>query len=137
VDRLVEGYALVTGDDASYAETKTAAKREVVREALAADVERVVERLLRVCDHNRRSRDFTRTELRQAIAALCVQAPGYRSYIRPGIEPTSADVHFIDVMIDAAREARPELDDGIFEFLRSVLLGELSGDDEAEFVARF
>ena len=137
VDRLIEGYALVTADDATYEETKTAAKREVLREALAADVDRVVERLLRVCEHNRRSRDFTRTELRQAIDALCVQAPGYRSYVRPGLEPTESDRRFIGIMIDAARVARPDLDDGIFEFLRSVLLGELSGENEAEFVARF
>src|SRR4051794_7253183 len=137
VERLVDGYASVTGDDATYADTKAVARREVLREALAADVERVVERLLRVCKHNRRSRDFTRTELRQAVVALCIHAPGYRSYVRPGIEVTESDRRFIESMVEHARAARPDLDAGIFAFVHSVLLGELTGEDEAEFVARF
>jgi len=137
VGRLIHGYASITGDDASYAETSIAAKREVLREALPADVERVVERLLRICDHNRRSRDYTRTELRQAVMALCAHAPGYRSYVRAGLEPSEQDVRFVDAMLDGAREARPDVDTGIFEFLRTVLLGELPGEDEAEFIARF
>ena len=137
VERLVEGYAAFTGDESSYADTHAAARREALRESLAADVERVVELLLRICEHNRRSRDFTRSELRRAVVELCVHAPAYRSYMRPGSEPTAADRRFVERATADARESVPDLDEGIFEFLRTLLLGELTGDAEGEFLARF
>lgn len=137
VGRLVEGYAAATGDDSSYRETAMAARREALAESLAADVERVVEVLLRVCDRNRRSRDFTRTELRNAVVELCVHAPGYRSYVRPGVEPTERDRRFIETAFQGARDGRPDLDAGVFEFIRSLLLGQQPGDVESEFVLRF
>ena len=136
VEQLVEGYAALTGDE-SYADTQRAARREALRDSLAADVERVVELLLRVCDHNRRSRDFTRSELRQAVVELCVHAPTYRSYVRPAAIPLDADRTFVDMMLTGARGEDTELDADIFDFLRTLLLGELAGDDESGFLARF
>ena len=137
VTRLIDGYAAFTGDDATYGDTQRAARREALRESLAADVERVVEILLHVCDRNRRSRDFTRTELRDAVAELCVHAPAYRSYVRAGTDLVAADRAFVDAMIAGARASNPDLDDGIVDFLRELLLGEVPGDVEAEFLARF
>ena len=127
----------MTGDDSSYGETQRAGRREALRESLAADVDRVVELLLRVCEGNRRSRDFTRSELRDAVVELCVHAPAYRSYVRPGVAPAATDGRFIDTMLADARASRPDLDDGIFAFLEALLLGDLPGDAEDGFVARF
>ena len=137
LDALTKAYAEFTGDDSSYSQTRTGARRQALREAIASDVERVVELLLRVCDRDRRARDFTRSELRQAVVELCVHAPHYRTYVRQGVEPTDHDRAFVCAMLDAARASRPDLDEGVLGFLRSLLLNEVAGDAEGEFVARF
>ena len=136
-DQLREAYMAFTGDDATYEEASVASRREALREALDADFERVVNLLLRVCEDNRRWRDFTRSELRDALAEVCVHAPAYRSYVRPGGGPTDSDRAFVDRAVTGASEARPDLDPGLLDFIRQLLLGELPGTAEVELVARF
>ena len=93
--------------------------------------------LMRVCERNRRWRDFTRNELRDVVTEVCVHAPAYRSYVRPGDEPTDADRDFVDRAIGGAVEDRPDLDPDLLDLLRRLLLGQLVGDDESELMARF
>ena len=137
VERLVEGYGRVTGDASTYSDTRVAARREALRDSLDADLERVVAMLMRVCERNRRWRDFTRTELRDVVTEVCVHASAYRSYVRPGVEPTEADRQFVDRAIDGAVQDRPDLDPDLLDLVRQLLLGDLAGDDESTLMARF
>lgn len=137
VDQFTDAYGKLTGDESSYGETRSVARREAATEALAADVERVVNLLLGVCEHNRRWRDYTRAELRDALTEVCVHAPAYRSYVRPGVPPTEADVAFVSTAIEGARDARPDIDADLFTFLSDLLLGVMAGDEAVELVARF
>ncbi|MEY2420472.1 MAG: (1-_4)-alpha-D-glucan 1-alpha-D-glucosylmutase [Acidimicrobiaceae bacterium] len=137
VDRLVEAYGRLTGDDSTYAGTRLAARREALRDSLDADLERVVAALMRVCERNRRWRDFTRNELRDVVTEVCVHASAYRSYIRPGVEPTNADRAFVARAIDGALDDRSDLDPDLLDLLRQLLLGEMVGDDESAVMARF
>ncbi|MEY2449695.1 MAG: (1-_4)-alpha-D-glucan 1-alpha-D-glucosylmutase [Acidimicrobiaceae bacterium] len=137
VDRLVEGYRRVTGDESTYADTRLTARRDALRDSLDADLERVVALLMRVCVRNRRWRDFTRTELRDVLTEVCVHASAYRGYVRPGVEPTQADRDFVARAIDGALETRPDLDPDLLDLVRQLLLGELAGDDESAVMARF
>ncbi|MEY2458421.1 MAG: (1-_4)-alpha-D-glucan 1-alpha-D-glucosylmutase, partial [Acidimicrobiaceae bacterium] len=134
---LVQGYADITGDASTYDEARVVARREALRDSLDADLERVVAILMRVCERNRRWRDFTRNELRDAVSEVCVHATAYRSYVRPGVEPTEDDRRFVDRAIDGALEARPDLDPDLLDLLRQLLLGHLAGDDESTLTARF
>jgi (1->4)-alpha-D-glucan 1-alpha-D-glucosylmutase len=137
VERLVDGYGRVTGDESTYTDTRLAARREGLRDSLDADLERVVAMLMRVCERNRRWRDFTRNELRDVVTEVCVHASAYRSYVRPGVEPTDADRQFVDRAIDGALDDRPDLDPDLLDLLRQLLLGNLAGDDESTLMARF
>jgi (1->4)-alpha-D-glucan 1-alpha-D-glucosylmutase len=137
IERLADGYARITGDDSTYATTRVTARREVLRDGLDADLERVVAMLLRVCERNRRWRDFTRTELRDVVTEVCVHGSAYRSYVRPGVPPGDADRAFVDRAIAGAVDDRPDLDPDLLDLLRQVLLGELTGEDESEAMARF
>jgi (1->4)-alpha-D-glucan 1-alpha-D-glucosylmutase len=136
-ERLVEAYARIAGDDSSYADTRVASRREALRDSLDADLERVVALLMRVCERNRRWRDFTRNELRDVVTEVCVHASAYRSYVRPGVEPTQTDREFVARAIDGALDGRPDLDPDLLDLLRQLLLGELVGDDESAVMARF
>ena len=53
------GYARFTAETADYADVVHAAKLQVMRDSLAAEVERLTGLLARVCDGHRRERDFT------------------------------------------------------------------------------
>ena len=55
-------YASFTGQQADYAEVVYAAKLQIMREELAAEVERLTGLLADVCERHRRHRDHTRRE---------------------------------------------------------------------------
>ncbi|HEV3225624.1 MAG TPA: malto-oligosyltrehalose synthase [Acidimicrobiales bacterium] len=137
VDALVRAYEEFTGDAETYAEARLGARREALRESLDADLERVVSLLVRVCERNRRWRDFTRSELRDALAEVCVHGPAYRSYVVHGVEPSDADRAFVGRSIAGARATRPDLDPDLLDLIGQLLLGDFHGEDETGLVARF
>ena len=49
-------------------------------------------------ERNRRWRDFTRNELRDAVSEVCVHASAYRSYVRSGVGPQSRP-DFVDAAV--------------------------------------
>src|SRR5581483_737663 len=60
-------YERFTGETGSYHDVVHAAKQQIMREELAAEVERLIRLLAEVCDGHRRHRDHTRRELRDAL----------------------------------------------------------------------
>ena len=81
---MLAGYARFTGEQTSYAEIVHAAKLQIMREELAAEVERLTGLLADVCERHRRQRDHTRRELRDALREMIAAFPVYRTYARPG-----------------------------------------------------
>jgi (1->4)-alpha-D-glucan 1-alpha-D-glucosylmutase len=131
-------YRQVTGDGDDFATIAMQAKEEVMRDLLGSDVARITQLLLDVCEGRRRFRDHTRHALHEAIKALLGAFPVYRTYVDSRLDEIHpADAGIISTAIDAAREDRPDLDPELFDLLRAVLLLELRGPREAEFVARF
>ncbi len=111
-------------------------KRLVVRESFSADLSRLVNLLVQVCERHRRYRDFTRPELREALEELLVCLPVYRTYVRAGEPATERDVLTIHRTIEAAREERPTIDADLLSFLRNILCGWQQGELEQELVVR-
>src|SRR5581483_8189130 len=137
VDALVRAYQHFTGDDTPFDAVRADARRSVLEESLDADLERLLAVLLRVCEHRRRWRDFTRAELRDGLVAVLGRFGAYRTYARAGEAPREADVRLVAAAIDAAAADRPDLDVDLLELFRALLTGALTGDAEAEAVARF
>ncbi|MDP9075152.1 MAG: malto-oligosyltrehalose synthase, partial [Actinomycetota bacterium] len=88
---LTAGYVAFTGEAALYAEVVRAAKEQILRQELAAEVQRLTGVLADVCERHRRYRDYTRRELREALREVLLAFPVYRSYVRPGSTVTATD----------------------------------------------
>jgi (1->4)-alpha-D-glucan 1-alpha-D-glucosylmutase len=128
----------LTGEAADFAELVHDCKREVVKELLGSELNRLVSLFVEVCERHRRHRDYTRHELYQALLEVAACFPVYRTYVRhPDGTVTEADTRYVTQAVDQARERRPELDAELFDFLRGLLLLRISGDREAELATRF
>ena len=134
---LRDGYARFTGVTADYAELLYAAKLEIMRDDLAAEVERLTELLDRVCEGHRRQRDHTRRELREALTAFIAGFGVYRPYARTGRPASAADREHIAAAAASVTGRYPEIDAELVTFLADLLLLRYPGADETEFAVRF
>jgi (1->4)-alpha-D-glucan 1-alpha-D-glucosylmutase len=134
-------YAALTGGSLDWPETARARKLQVLGELLAADVNRLGELLLAVCEQRRRHRDYSRHELRQALREVAADLAVYRTYVRAeGAESGSVgaeDRVLIEAAVAAAKRHRPDLAADLFDFLAGVLLLRVRGSAAAELAMRF
>jgi len=92
---------------------------------------------VRVCERHRRYRDYTRQEIQTAIQEVVACFEVYRSYVQPhtgAVRPEDSEV--IRRAVSMAAERNSELEADLFGFIQRVLLLELHGEEEAEFVLR-
>ncbi|HUG40097.1 MAG TPA: malto-oligosyltrehalose synthase [Longimicrobiales bacterium] len=127
----------LTGDARSYHDVALEARLETLREGLAADVSRLANVFVQVCEERRRHRDFTRRELREALVEVAASFPVYRSYVEESGEAEPADVEVVERAIGAAAARRPDLDAELLDLLRAVLVGEAGGDAARGLRMRF
>jgi (1->4)-alpha-D-glucan 1-alpha-D-glucosylmutase len=130
-------YARFTGQHADYADVAYAAKIQIMREELAAEVERLTGVLADVCDRHRRQRDQTRRDLRDTLREVIAAFPVYRGYARPGRPVTAADRACVAAAVAAARQRRSDLDAELVGFIGELLVLDHRGAAEAEFALRF
>lgn len=122
VDVLTAAWRRFSGEHRTYDAVRLEARREVLAGPLSADLERVVALLVRVCENRRRWRDFTRSELRDALQEVTVHLRAYRPYVRPGEDADDDAVGLVAGAVAAAADARPDLDADLLGLLRNVLL---------------
>ena len=134
---LTELYEELTGETGDVEPVVTAAKDQVLRETLAADVLRLTELTVQVAQHHRRVRDFTRADFRRALRAVVVAFPVYRTYVTDVAGPSLDDRRRLDEAFARAEAGDTEIDAELLQFLRAVLGGELEGELETELALRF
>lgn len=132
---LTELYASFAEDHATFPAVAVEARQEVLAETLAADVNRLVDRLAEIRDLNYRAQDFTRRDLRDAIRALASSFRVYRTYLRTGSGPRSDDVDLLEAAISDALALGVEAE--LLGFLRDVLLRRLPGRPVTDIALRF
>jgi (1->4)-alpha-D-glucan 1-alpha-D-glucosylmutase len=130
-------YARFTGQQQDFAAIVYVAKLQIMREELAAEVERLTALLADVCERHRRQRDHTRRELRDALRELIAAFPVYRTYVRSGHPVSAADRAHVAEAVTVARERRPDLDAELIGFIGDLLTGGYPGALEAGFAVRF
>src|SRR5688500_436803 len=87
---------------------------------LAAELHMLSTWLARIAAGNRRTRDYTASGLRKALAEIAAQFPVYRTYVSArGVSDT--DRRVIDAAVDAAKRATRIADPSVLDFVRSVL----------------
>ena len=131
-------YAGFTGAPVDYEAAVYENKHLVMREVLAADVRRLVNDLVWVCERHRQHRDHTRIDLSRAMREILAAMDVYRTYVRAGhSEPSPIDVARVEAAVSRATERRPDVDPSLFDFLRDLLLKRITGPQENEFALRF
>ena len=121
--RLLGTYQRFTGFERSWDEICRRSKRLIMNTAMASELGVLADALERLSVRDRRWRDLTRRSLRDAIVALVACFPVYRTYLTArGWSERDAGV--IDEAIACARRTNPALEPTVFDFLRSVLLGD-------------
>jgi len=114
-----------------------AARREVLDSLLGSDLNRLAARFLRVCEADRRHRDHTRRELREALREVAAAVGVYRTYVRPGEPVAGADAGIIDAALALAADRRPDLDPELLALLGRILRLEVDAPLARDLAARF
>jgi (1->4)-alpha-D-glucan 1-alpha-D-glucosylmutase len=99
-----------------------AKKRQVMRLALANDVNVLGNMVDRLSEQNRWYRDFTLQALGRAVRETIACFPVYRTYLAPGRPVRDEDRHAIERAIAAAKRRNPGIEESVFNFLRDILL---------------
>ena len=128
--------AEILGIDPDFAALVRTAKLDVLHNELAAELRRLTDRLVALCEQHSRSRDFVRRELQETLAITLACLPVYRTYVTATGGPSDHDRQVIDVMIKEAQGARPDLDPDLFTLVQRALLAEAPFDDAAAAALR-
>ncbi|HET9441692.1 MAG TPA: malto-oligosyltrehalose synthase, partial [Acidimicrobiales bacterium] len=136
-EAMTAAYARFTGDASEFGPLGRLAKHEIMRDVLAADIERLTEQFVLVAEHDRRNRDFTRGELRSALRETIAAFDVYRTYVAHGAQPDPEDVERVEHAVALAAEGAPRLDPELFRFLADVLLLRRGGSAGAALAERF
>jgi (1->4)-alpha-D-glucan 1-alpha-D-glucosylmutase len=142
VDSANEGsltalYHAFTGESQLFSEVVRTCKHEIITTELAPDFERLTNLLVDICDDNRRHRDRTRRELREAVREVAACLGVYRTYVRSGSPPSEQDRREVSIAVQEATRRRPDIDAELLSFVGELLLMQHEGANEAEFSARF
>jgi (1->4)-alpha-D-glucan 1-alpha-D-glucosylmutase len=121
-----------------------AKKRQVMRLALANDVNVLGNLVDRLSEQNRWYRDFTLQALGRAVRETIACFPVYRTYLAPGRPVSDEDRHVIERAISAAKRRNPDIEASVFNFLRDILLfrsphnlDERARAEHTQFVLKF
>ena len=135
---LTSLYAEFTQAPTDYHQLVVDRKRYVLREVLGSDVNRLTDLLLDIIERHPTHRDYSRHHLTDVIREIVAHFPVYRTYARPdACQITDTDVQYIDEAIAGAAAASSDLEPPLFDFMRGLLVLEVDGAAEREFVARF
>lgn len=129
-------YREATGNTRSFAEIAREAKEEILGTSLASDLLRLVVLLRQIVEAHRRYRDYADAELSTAIAAILVELPIYRTYVRPGEAIRPEDEAAIRGAVTRARTRLADFEP-LADLVEGLLLGTIRGAAEDAFVARF
>ena len=130
-------HAEFTGTSEDFPAVVLESKRQVLRELLGSEVQRLTSLFVSICERHRRHRDYTREQLHRALAEVAACFPVYRTYVARDRESTEADIRFVRTAVDMARQRNPDLDEELLAFLHDLLLLRVEGGLEAELALRF
>ncbi len=137
-DMLTGIYADFTGHPVNFLALVREKKLAILEAHFSADLDRLVTLAVEISRRDWRARDFSRKQLRQALAALTAALPVYRTY-RSGTRVADGDRDPV-VLEEAFAEARANvsgLEDDVFDYLRRLLMGQPEDDTAADFMARW
>jgi (1->4)-alpha-D-glucan 1-alpha-D-glucosylmutase len=112
-------------------------KHLAMEKQLGADICRLTELLVQICEKHPVYRDYTRPELEAACTQLLACMPVYRTYVRKNSPPSKEDKETISMAVQTARSRNPKTDPLLFDFLSEICQAKFQGEPESEFMLRF
>lgn len=134
-------YERFTGRSLDFEELAYQCKRLIVRMSMASELNVLGDRLDRISERNRRTRDFTLNSITRALQEVASHFSVYRTYVQPD-RVLEHDVQFVERAVAKAKRRNPAMSSHIFDFVRDVLLLRHQVDDEerqaiANFTGKF
>src|SRR5262249_22890283 len=103
-ERFERIYQRFTGERASFEEISRYSRILIMSTTLAAELAGLAQRLARIASGNRRTRDYTESGLRRALAEIAALFPVYRTYVSArGVSDT--DRRYIDWAVKPRRRS--------------------------------
>ncbi len=134
---LTRLYAELTGESTSYRNVVHQAKRDVMEESFAGEIQMLAHSLKRLADGTRDARDFTLGSLARVIKETLGAFPVYRTYVKPDAIRRASDEAHIATAVELAKRNNPRVDTSLFDFLQEVLLLRQGGPAGATFAMKF
>ncbi|MFW6364113.1 MAG: malto-oligosyltrehalose synthase, partial [Spirochaeta sp.] len=121
---LTDLYRSFTGRSSDLEQMTVDAKHLIMQDSLASELNVLANKLNRLAKQSRRTRDFSRTRLRQAFADIAAYFPVYRSYVTErGIDPDGR--RDVEWAVAKAKKASKGPDKSVYDFLHDVLTTDL------------
>jgi len=105
-------------------------KKLILKVVLASELNVLANLLSRIALANRHTCDFTLNSLRSALSEIIASFPVYRTYLNGG-EICEAERHYIEHAVSLGQRRSNAADLTVFDFIRRVLLKEVSGQEPA------
>lgn len=116
-------YQAFTGQVASFEDIAYTAKRLILQTSMSGELNVLANKLDRISEQHRWSRDFTGASLRHALRETVASFPVYRTYTTHRSQhPDPEDERHIRNAIGRAKRRNQSTEGSIFDFLQSVLL---------------
>lgn len=97
-------------------------KKMIMLVSLSSQINKIVYRLERISEKNRKYRDFTLNSLTFVLREVMAGLPVYRTYLAGAHTANPQDQEHVATAIRAARQSNPRTAGAIFEFIHDTLL---------------
>jgi len=128
--KINRGYRGFLGQYLNYRDVLYRCKKNVMRNALASELNVLASILSRIALSNRHTCDFTLNGLRHALSEIVANFPVYRTYLTEDTV-SDRDRWYIETALQIARRESKSEDISIYDFIRQVLLTR-KGDPQSE-----
>ncbi len=136
IDLLTAAYADFTGHSVNLTKLIREKKRAIVESSFPADRDRLAQSALVIAHADRRTRDLSPRQLREALGRTIVALPVYRTYRRWHLLREEDRRIFVEA-IQVARIASSDIDAAVFDFLCELFTKPQLTEYEADFLAQW
>ena len=136
-DDLTSVYEAFTDDVADLDHQRRAKKLAFISSELESDLERLTDLLAGICEGYPGHSKYARDELRSVLAETMAALPVYRTYAEASRPVDESSRRVVERAIQDARDANHDLEGGVLDLLRDVLLLRIDSEDEADLALRF